>query len=386
MNKRAKVSIVRVHDSIESAVQKAVDLIGGLSSIISEGQVVLIKPNFIREEPSIMGTTTNIEVVKAVIKLVNEAKAFPIVGEASGNQYDTEEIYENLGIRELLGDTNVLDLDRDDIVNVKIDGAKALKEVGIAKTVLDADVIISVPLLKTHMTTNITVGMKNMMGVLPQREKWKMHMSGLHQALVDLNRLAKPNLVIVDGLVGMEGLGPTIGYPVQMNLILAGTDVVAVDTVCGAVMGFKLQEVEHLILAGNDGLGVNNLDEIDIYGEKIESVAKPFRKPFNNSLVPKFLFVWAVFQYRFGTFMLNRFDYDIRPLLKIVSNIYVAKPKLNKNLCDKCGECVELCRRRAITMRRFPKINYNKCSKCLFCVQHCPKLAISFSRKPAWMI
>jgi uncharacterized protein (DUF362 family)/ferredoxin len=386
MSKRSIVSIVRIDDSIDDAVSKAVGLIGGMPSDIGDGKTVLIKPNFIREEPSFMGTTTNIEVVGVVARLVAEAKAVPIIGEASGNQYDTETIFENLGVRETLGDLKVLDLDREEIVNVKIDGAKALKEVGVAKIVLEADYIISVPLLKTHMTTNITIGMKNMMGVLPQREKWKMHMSGLHQALVDLNRLVKPTLVVVDGVVGMEGLGPTIGTPVQMNLILASYDVVAVDTVGAALMGFKLDEVEHLMRAGRDGLGVNDLDEIEIRGESIESVAKTFKKPFRNSLGPKFLFAWGNFQYRFGTFMLKRFDYDIRPFLKAVSDIYVAKPKLNKSLCDKCGDCIAVCRTGSISMSSFPMIDYGKCSKCLRCVQSCPQNALSFSRKPGWML
>jgi len=387
MSNKAVVSIVRVDSDIEIAVRRAIDLIGGISSMISQGDTVLIKPNVIREEPSYMGTTTNIEVIKATAKLVEEAGAIPIVGEASGNQYDTEAIFESLGFRESLGDVKVLDLDKDEIVHVEIEGAKALKEVGVAKIVLEADFIIDLPLLKTHMTTGITIGMKNMMGVLPQREKWKMHISGLHQALVDLNSLVKPNLVIVDGITGMEGLGPTIGTPVNMNLILAGNDVVAVDSVGSAVMGFSLKEVEHLILAGKDGLGVNNLDEIEIRGEKIEDVARPFKKAFKGSLGPRFLFVWASLQYRFGTFMLNRFDYDIRPFLKDFSNIYVAKPRLNKNFCNGCAECVTVCPTQAIKMKKeYPSVDYELCSKCLRCVQICPEEALSFSRKPAWML
>ena len=388
MSKEALVSIVRTDNSVEAAVEEAVNLIGGISSMVSPGDTVLIKPNCIREEPSYMGTTTNIEVIKAAVKLVKQAGAIPIVGEASGNQYDTEAVFENLGMREALEDVKVLDLDKQEIVSVQIEGAKALKEVGVAKVVLEADFIIGLPLLKTHMTTMTTIGMKNMMGVLPQREKWKMHMSGLHQALVDLNRLVKPDLVIVDGITGMEGLGPTIGTPVTMNLILAGNDVVAVDSVGSAVMGFELEEVEHLVLAGNDGLGVNNLQEIEILGEQIADVARPFKKPFNNNpLGPKFLFVWAALQYRLGTFLLNRFDYDFRPWLKDVSDIYVAKPRLKKKLCNGCGDCVIVCKTQALKMtKNSPAIDYDSCSNCLRCVRVCPEGALTFSRKPAWLL
>jgi len=388
VNKQAVVSIVRNNDSIETAVTKAVDLIGGFSSMVSPGDTVLIKPNCIREEPSYMGTTTNIEVIKATVKLVKEAGAIPIVGEASGNQYDTEAVFKNLGLREALEGVKVLDLDKEEIVNVKIEGAKALNEVGVAKAVLETDFIIGLPLLKTHMTTMITIGMKNMMGVLPQREKWNMHLSGLHQALVDLNRLVKPGLVIVDGITGMEGLGPTIGTPVPMNLILAGTDVVAVDSVGSAVMGFAPEEIEHLMLAGNDGLGVNNLQKIEVLGEQIEDVAQPFKRPFNNnSLGPKFMFVWANFQYKLGNFLLHRFGYDFRPILEGVSNIYVAKPRLQKELCNGCSECVVVCRTQAMRMTsKHPSIDYDSCSKCLRCVRVCPEGALTFSRKPSWML
>ncbi|UCE18342.1 MAG: DUF362 domain-containing protein [Gemmatimonadota bacterium] len=382
MSKKTSVSIVRIEKDINETVRKAVDLVGGLAPRISQGDKVLIKPNFIREEPSHVGTTTNIEVIKATVALVKEAGGVPTVAEASGNQYDTEYIYRTLGLREALGDVTVMDLDQDEIVTIKNDDAIALKEVGVARTVLEADLIIGLPLLKTHMTTSTTIGMKNMMGVLPQREKWKMHMSGLHQALVDLNRIAKPGFVIVDGVVGMEGFGPTIGSPVEMNLILAGEDVVAVDTVGSYVMGFQPQEVKHLELAGEQGLGIHDLNEIEILGEELESVVRAFKRSFGSKVIE----VWAANQYRLGTFLLNRFNYDIRGFLKSVSDIYVTKPQLTKNLCDICGLCVETCPTGAVTIDSYPRFDYTRCTKCLRCVQHCPVKALRPSRKPATIL
>ena len=382
MGAKTSVSIVRIEESIHEAVRSAVDLVGGLAPRISRGDKVLIKPNFIREEPSHVGTTTNIEVIKATVALVRECGAVPTVAEASGNQYDTEHIYSTLGLREALGDVTVMDLDQDEIVTVRNDKALALKEVGVARTVLEADLIIGLPLLKTHMTTSTTIGMKNMMGVLPQREKWKMHMSGLHQALVDLNRIARPGFVIVDGVVGMEGFGPTIGTPVEMNLVLAGEDVVAVDTVGSYVMGFRPQEVKHLELAGEQGLGIHDLNEIEILGEELESVVRPFKRSFGSKVIE----VWAANQYKLGTFLLDRFNYDIRGILKSVSDIYVMKPQLTKKLCDTCGTCGETCPAGAISMDSYPKFDYKRCTKCLRCVRHCPVKALSPSRKPATLL
>lgn len=382
MNKRTVVSIVRVQGAIGDAVSRAIELLGGLSGKIKSGAQVLIKPNFIREEPSVVGTTTNFEVIKRVVELVREAGGRPVVGEASGNQYDTEEVYKLLGLRETLDGVEVRDLDQDEIVGVKIRGATNLKEVGVARSALEADYIISIPVLKTHMSTGTTLGMKNMMGVLPQREKWKMHLSGLHHALVDLNRLVKPDLIIVDGIVGMEGMGPTIGSPVEMNLILAGEDVVAVDTVGSAVMGFSTEEVKHLQLAGEARLGVNDLERIEIKGEDLKAVSRPFQRPFGG----KAILIWAQFQYRLGTFLLNRYDYDIRPLLKKISDLYVAKPKTNPEKCIGCGQCVEVCPQQALEIQGYPRIVYSKCDRCFLCMRTCPQKAYSMSRKPAWWL
>lgn len=382
MQGKSVVSIVRVEDTIGEAVSRAAELIGGLSGKFKAGAKVLIKPNFIREEPSVVGTTTNFEVIKRVVELVREAGGQPVVGEASGNQYDTEAIYKLLGLREALDGVEVRDLDQDEIVGVKIKGATNLKEVGVAHSALDADYIICLPVLKTHMSTGTTLGMKNMMGVLPQREKWKMHMSGLHHALVDLNRLVKPDLVIVDGIVGMEGMGPTIGSPVEMNLILAGEDVVSVDTVGSAVMGFTTDEVEHLRLAGEAGLGINDLKRIEIKGENLETVSRPFKRPFGG----KAILVWAQFQYRLGTFLLNHYDYDIRPLLKKFSDLYVARPRMNPERCVGCGRCVEACPRQALEMGQHPRIAYSKCDGCFLCMRTCPQKAYTMSRKPAWWL
>jgi len=170
MSTRAIVSIVKVENSIYDGVRKAIDLIDGIPFHIHEGTKVLIKPNLMRAETSTVGTTTNIELIRSVGTIVLEKGAQVIIGEASGNQYDTEDIYSFLHLREYLKDFEIRDLDRDPIIPVEIKGARALKKVGIAESVLKADILISLPVMKTHNSTLFTGGMKNLMGILPQRE------------------------------------------------------------------------------------------------------------------------------------------------------------------------------------------------------------------------
>ena len=382
MSTRAIVSIVKVENSIYDGVRKAIDLIGGIPFHIHEGTKVLIKPNLMRAETSTVGTTTNIELIRSVGTIVLEKGAQVIIGEASGNQYDTEDIYSFLHLREYLKDFEIRDLDRDPIIPVEIKGARALKKVGIAESVLKADILISLPVMKTHNSTLFTGGMKNLMGILPQREKWNMHLSGIHQALVDLNRFVTSHLIIMDALVAMEGWGPAMGYPVNMNLILAGTDVVAVDTVAAKIMDIDVKEVEHLIEAGKQDVGIADLTRIEIKGENIDNIKRPFRRP-------KGLKVFEVFgktQYRIGRFFLNNFNYDIRPLINKLSLFHLPKPKINYMLCKTIGDCSSVCPQSAIHVSSFPFIDYSKCSRCMACYNACTHQAILISRLPSCIL
>lgn len=382
MSNETTVSIVRVQDSIERGVREAIDLIGALPFSVTPETNVLIKPNVIRAEAASVGTTTNIEIIRSVATFFREKGANVVVGEASGNQYNTEAIYSLLRFRESLRGFEIRDLDRDRIIPVKIEGARALKRVGISETAHNADLIVSLPVMKTHNCTLFTGGMKNMMGVLPQREKWNMHLSGIHQALVDLNRLVKPHLVVMDAIYAMEGWGPAMGYPVGMNLVLASTDVVAIDTVAAAIMEIDVSEVKHLSLAGDQKLGAADLSRIEVRGERIEDVKRPFRRPMGF----KAFEVYGKAQYKLGRFFLNRFDYDIRPVIRTASLFHLPKPKLNHHICTNCGKCVSACPENAIKLASPPKINYSKCTRCMICYNKCSDSAILISRLPMWIL
>ncbi|MFX0203159.1 MAG: DUF362 domain-containing protein, partial [Candidatus Hodarchaeota archaeon] len=218
--------------------------------------------------------------------------------------------------------------------------------------------------------------------VLPQREKWNMHLSGIHQAIVDLNRIVKPHLIVMDAIVAMEGWGPSMGYPVKMDLILAGTDVVAVDTVATQIMEIDVNHVKHLVSAGNQGVGISELEKIEVKGENLDDVKKHFRKP-------KGLKVFEIYgksQYRIGRFLLKHFNYDIRPIIEKLSLFHLPKPKLDYALCKKKGDCVSACPESAISMSKFPFINYSKCTRCMVCYGKCSNHAFLISRLPTWVL
>jgi uncharacterized protein (DUF362 family) len=126
------------------------------------------------------------------------------------------------------------------------------------------------------MATKVTLGMKNMFGLLPDKFKAKYHAKGISKVIVDINTVIKPNLTVIDGFVAMEGRGPTDGSPVKMDLIIAGKDPVATDATCARVMGLDPHEISHIRTANQKGIG--NIDEIYVVGSSIEDVKRPFKK------------------------------------------------------------------------------------------------------------
>ncbi len=268
--------------NIEDMVERAVNLVlaGGLEDIIDKGDSVLIKPNLCCPKSSNVGATTNPRVVLKLIELVKNAGGKPIVGESPIVGYDTEEVFYRTKYKLLMKGQGVgiVDFNADTPVEVSIKGALALKEVKLAKSVLDCDKFISVPVMKTHDACTVTLSLKNLKGCMYQNEKYKSHQVGVHEAIVDLNTLITPDFAVIDGTVGMEGLGPTAGDPVRMNMILAGKDLASVDTIASTIMGFDVAKIKHIHYAAQKGLGKTDLQQIEVLGEPIQKVFRKFKE------------------------------------------------------------------------------------------------------------
>lgn len=290
------VSIVKVHHSqVDEAVQRAVDLVQGVS-VVKPGDRVLIKPNLVKPSPAGSGIITDPRITEAVARLVlGQNPGQVTIGEGSSVGYDFPGQVDSLTAMEASGTADVarrldlpmVDLNRDEVVEVHAEDAYVMHTFGVAKTAYEADVIIDLPVLKTHSRTGITCGLKNMKGVLPGKEKKRTHRLGLDRGIVDLNRVMKPHLTVVDGLVGRAGTHTRDEDRITLNCVVAGADVVAVDAVCATVMGFDIDEILHVRLAAEAGLGEADLDRIDVYGERIANVARPFQ-PYAEAAIERF--------------------------------------------------------------------------------------------------
>ena len=275
-----KVAIVKGTKPVDVTV-KALRMID-VDKVLSEEKPILVKPNYIDASHPSTGITTDSRVIEGVVKFLKNRGVKKIaIGEGSGFA-NTFNAFEVAGVDEMAKKWNVelVDLNKDEFVEVNPPRPLALKRVKIAKTALEST-IISVPKLKPHRMTDVTLSIKNMMGVMAP--KGSMHRR-LNKNIVDLASVVKPNIVVVDGIIAGED-HETSGSPVEMNLVIAGTDPVAVDAVGAAVMRINPKNVKHLRLAEKKGLGTCNLEQIEIIGESIESVKKKFRRALSSRLL-----------------------------------------------------------------------------------------------------
>jgi len=280
----SRVAIVKGTNPLETTV-KALETIGSdVDEVLSRKKPVLIKPNYINSKHPSTGITTDSRVIEGIVKSLRERKMEEIViGEGSGLA-DTFKAFKVAGVdvvAERWG-VKLVDLNKDEFVEVAPPNPLSLKKVKVAKTALEST-IISVAKLKPHRVATVTLSLKNMMGALAS--KGSMHMgASLSENIVDLASVIKPSVAVVDGIIAGEG-HETSGNPVEMNLVIAGTDPVAVDAVGAAVMGILPTDVKHLRLAEKKGLGTCNLEQITVLGEPIEKVKRKFRRSLSSRVL-----------------------------------------------------------------------------------------------------
>jgi uncharacterized protein (DUF362 family) len=273
---KSKVAIVKGERGHEP-VFKALDLID-FKSAISGWEKILIKVNFITVETWDTGATTDPLVVEAIIEKLKDLPVETYVVESDATLTNADKAFEVTGMKEMCDRNGVQCLNLrhiKDRVKIDIPNGQTLHSIKVPRIVTES-AIISAAKLKTHMSTKVTLGMKNMFGLLPDKFKGKYHMKGISKVIVDINTVLKPVLTVIDGFVGMEGRGPSGGTPIKMDLIIAGKDVVATDATASRIMGFDPMEIAHIRRAYEKGLG--NIDDIEVLGSKLEDVKRVFKR------------------------------------------------------------------------------------------------------------
>ena len=368
---QAKVAIIRVHEydraQIRCALEQGLALIGGWNQLIKAGDDVFVKINHLSPpSPPERAIVTHPVFVEAVLDLLKETGAAITVGDdIPASDEDGFRISGYRAMCERAG-VKLVNLKQSGFVKVRCNGQR-LETIYLAKAIADADVVINLPKLKTHSLTLFTGGVKNLYGTIPSGLRTRFHgdyprLDDFCQVLVDIFAVAKPMLTIMDGIVAMEGEGPAGGKPRNLGLILASQDAVALDAAAGRIIGLDPTQVLTTRIAHERGLGVGDLRNIEVVGERIESVCLPdFSLPasaagrFVNRL-PRFLsqFFLRLLSIRPGVVTQNCVGCAACQNACPVSAIIVrkGKAKIDRSICIQCMCCHEVCRYNAIVPMR----------------------------------
>jgi len=282
MNK-TKVSIVKTdpkptYAAIHKAIEQSFSLIGGIDDLVKPGMKVLVNPSWVAPptEPE-KGCITQADVTRAVADIIRDMGARVMIAESSAVGVDSEALINGSGYKQLRETGyEVIDLKKAEKAMIPVPCGKVFQEIESYRLVQEADVIVSLPKMKTHDQAGITCSIKKLKGLLSDKYKKLMHQEGLFDGVIDLLSAVKPQLAVVDGIYCQEGLGPIFGKPVEMDLIVAGKDLVAVDAVCGLIMGFQPEEVLLTKNGAERGLGTSKFEKIDILGVPLEKVRRRF--------------------------------------------------------------------------------------------------------------
>jgi uncharacterized protein (DUF362 family) len=275
----------------EKTTLTAIENAGGLKDIVKKGDLVLIKPNICGLDRPGAPTITDYRVVQAIANLVikyGAARVMVAEGAISGDAFDT--ISARVNKYGTIKGVQLMDfnsLSKEDCYELKSQKSLTGKAIYIPKIYMDADVVITVPKLKTHNLNDavVTLSLKNAFGVPPGQLyggnygfKSGLHSLGLKEAILDINRIRKPDMAVIEGIVGGEGYGPLNNTPVKSNIIIVGRDLVAVDTVALTFMGFTVDQVPYVELASKEKMGVSDLSKVKIVGADLNAIKMHFKR------------------------------------------------------------------------------------------------------------
>lgn len=365
MNTRVSVVECQDYSGAKEAIKEALNLIGGLEKIIFPGSRVLLKPNVLSIRPPEDAVTTHPAIVSAMCELVSEAGGIPVVGDGAGivkpGSTTTSQALKVSGIEGIAFDHGVelINFETSGFIEIDVPNASQFSHLYISKAVLEADVVISLPKLKTHELTLYTGAVKNFFGAVPQKTRKQAHFledrRRFGEAIVDIYSVVKPQLAVMDGVVGMEGNGPSNGTPIFAGVIMASYDCVSLDIVASELIGIDPLKVPTNIAAIKRGFGT---EHPEIIGIPLEKAKVRFKSPEGGitAYIPAFF-------------------------MRILRKQLAVRPIINTSKCELCRACVSNCSAHAIEkIDKVLKINEEKCIHCYCCRELCPNDAVEIKK------
>lgn len=357
---------------VENTLRAGVDELGGMAKFIKSGQRVLLKVNLLMKKRPEDAVTTHPNVVEAAVRLVQEVGGIPIIGDSPGGPYTMaalNTIYTRSGLRDVAERTGAILNENLEQIVVSHPEGRITKSLTITKSVTDADVVITLSKLKTHGMMTFTGAVKILFGVIPGLQKAEYHFKmsdtkAFAHLLVDIATFVKPSLSIMDGIVGMEGAGPSAGKPRDIGALLVSEDPFALDVVATNLIGLKPEKVSTIMAAREQGF-VSRMEEIELKGDdrtlwRIQDFEVPKAVGVNfldSAPMPQGV----------RRFLMDR----VRP-----------RPQFNHELCKGCKDCVNNCPSQALVLndKLRPIVDLNACIRCFCCQELCPQQAVDIVR------
>lgn len=360
---------------VRRSIEEGIELMGGLSPHVLPGERILLKANLLMKKKPEEATTTHPVFMKALADIFLDYGCSVLIADSPGgpfNEAALRGVYKACGYEAAFADTPVVlnyDVSEKSVYNEACKVGKTLTVIGVLDQV---DKVISVSKLKTHGMMKFTGAVKNMFGTIPGLIKAEYHFKlpkadDFAEMLVDVCVNAKPVLSFMDGIVGMEGSGPSAGDPREIGAVLVSESPYHLDLVASGIVGIAPQEIPTMV--ASEGRGLVKLDGSDtqVVGQLpadfgIQSFKSPNIRSVEllDGMLPPFAKRW-------------------------VNRMMTSRPVFSRELCIGCGECDRSCPPKAITMvERFPSVDLDKCIRCYCCQELCPKKAVDIHRP--WLL
>ncbi|MFP4001624.1 MAG: DUF362 domain-containing protein [Thermoplasmata archaeon] len=346
------------YQNSQEVIEDAFESLGGLEAYVKKGDTVLVNPNLLKASAPDQAVVTHPDFIISVVKELEKKDVDIIVGDSPAGRMtekNLENYYKKSGWHKIEEETTArLNYDVE-ASSRKVSSGRVTKEFKVMKVLDNVNVIVNLPKLKTHSLTVFTGAVKNKFGLVPGLTKAAHHgqfkrLNQFGRMLLDLNDAVTTDITIMDGIVGMEGKGPSGGDPVKLNCVIASKDELAVDYAACKLTGIPPQKVPTLM--ANEA----EFDDIDYINRSPNSFNIDIEYPSGGKTpfrVPHFL-------------------------QDLFSNLYLDRPSLDKDKCVKCWECQEICPKNAIKRKAYgPKISWWKCIRCYSCTEACPEEALA---------
>lgn len=368
------------YEQAEACIRALLEQMGGMGRFVRPGERIVLKANLLRAAPPESAICTHPAVVEAVSKLVKEAGGTPVICDSPGGALHKEAVlrslYEKTGMAAAAAAAGA-ELAMDSSTRtVSLPEGKVLRQAEIITPVAEADGVIDLCKMKTHVLMSMTGAVKNLFGVIPGLSKVGYHATHPDHAtfadvLLDLTGYVKPRLSLMDGILAMEGDGPgSSGTPRQAGLLLAAANPLALDTAAGAIMNLPRQDNPVLLAAERRGLTPCRMEDVELIGGTVEEL--------------------RMADYKFpASTKSNLMDFLgplARPAERLCKKALSQTPRIDGAKCVGCGICAKSCPGQAIAMTapgKKARISQKACIHCYCCHELCPQKAVELHQ--SWL-